>query len=1031
MVSSTVSVPSINKPNYAMNKVLAHLEPYLREIKPDIAGFHIFEEGNTELSPNVQKTSLIFVANTELARKKGVHFNIPGKLMNVFFVDGQNKEGKIKFKADSIVKPLTIVVSDYVLHINICYDLPSKPQIKTVGTQTKKRYVLSSSVDDNIPIYKIESFLLSDLQVKPEQKCTQTDSSILTEHSQSSQMNIPVCYQDTGIQTVFFKDQMSCTSSSDKKCYSFGGESGLNTDEGNTKTESFENSSKQTIDYENSMNSFISYDSHTHLYQTTVLNNMKDGKVYKTASLENNEIKVNTEGPINTDRNQEKNTLTLFDNSSNYNSKIMSISSHNVFKSIEPIYFGNSTVSNSTKSASFEEDRSETSVKTAHSENGLSHVRSSESTSNVSIKDIKERLNKTTLSLQQLYSVIELLEKKSDNRSTSETTDQTAGYIEREDFENKIGMSRQTSLVMTSQVTLDKSSGIDSSDQSFGFQETSLKSNQSNSTTSDEKSLRDYKDTSSLDILCERCGSFHSNVGFEVDCKIFDKKNTKQSENKNCQGSTNSGSSTSQVNFSKNSSAIANTFSDEIESLGSSDHFSNEMESYLETNIKDSTMSCEEHNNYLSWDEISQNSKPNKHKESKLLETDKDDLDNCDLNMTVGGQKIVVYSEGSKQSLVDNNKNHKKLKIDELLEKISINRNELKLGEILNFDQNVADFDRAFKVNTSISSQTLRQIKGTSHDTISTNRNCISEECIEKSSEPDNSTQSLTGSSDALEQNNRDPSYNNILSNQSIELIGDNKAVEKYNDVQNLEVSDQLNWLSETNNCIQEKSENSSNIKNFRNENKTEAKANSKILYFTEVRNTKSWISFKKSEQSCNHNEKLGLKERITNSEPITNLIKIKNLSSGDHVCQNVVCKISSSLEERLNTVGLYNNKSNFLNYKNSSSSSTLHIIPSSQELVKLKSQENSFQGREFLKKAVEKVNRKKSPNFEKWYGKSRGNCKKKDGNLECTTGYSQYIESENKTNIKTSNNFKTAKTITQKKKNSKHKKSKLFCFFK
>lgn len=1028
MVSSTVSEPSISKPNYAMNKGLAHLEPYLREIKPDIAGFHIFEEGNTRLSPNVQKTSLIFVANTELARKKGVNFNIPGKLMNVFFVDGQNKEGKIKFKADSVVKPLTIVVSDYVLHINICYDLPAKPQIKTVGTQTKKRYVLSSSVDDNIPIYKIESFRLSDLQVKPEQKCTQTDSSILTEQSQSSQMNIPVCYQDTGIQTVFFKDQMSCTSSSDKKCYSFGGESGLNTDEGNTKTESFENSSKQTIDYENSMNSFISYDSHTRLYQTTVLNNMKDGKAYKTASLEKNEIKENIEGPTNTDRNQEKNTLTLFDNSSNYNNKIMSISSHNVFKSIEPVYFGNSTVSNSTKSASFEEDRSETSVKTVNSENELSHVRGSESTSNVSIKDIKERLNKTTLSLQQLYSVIELLEKKSDNRSTSETTDQTAGYIEREDFENKIGMSGQTSLVMTSQATLDKSSGIDSSDQSFRFQETSLKSNQSKSTTSDEKSLRDYKDTSTLDILCERCGSFHSNVGFEVDCKIFDKKNTKQSENKNCPGSTNSGSSTSQVNFSKNSSAIATTFSDEMESLGSTDHFSNEMESYLETKIKDSTMSCEDHN-YLSWDELSQYSKPNKHNETKLLDTGKDDLGNFDLNMTVGGQTIVVYSEGSNQSLVDNNKKHKRSDIDELLEKISINRNELKLGEILNFDQNVADFDRAFKVNTSISYQTLREIN-TSNDKVSTNRNCISEECIEKSAEHDNSTQSLTGSSDTLEQNNRDPSYDTILSNQSIELMGDNKAVEKYNDVQNLKVSDQLNWLSETNDCIQGKSEISLNITTFRNENKTEAKANSKILYFTEVRNTKSWISFKKSVQSCNHNEKLGVKERITNSEPITNLIKIKNLSSGDHVCQNVACKISSSLEERLNTVGLYNNKSNFLNYKNSSSSSTLHIIPSSQELVKLKSQGNGFQDREFLKKAVKKVNRKKSPNFEKWYVKSRGNSKKKDGNLECTTGYSQYIESENKTDLKTSNNFKTTKTITKNKKNSKHKKSKLFCFF-
>lgn len=998
-----------------MNKVLAYLEPYLREIKPDIAGFHIFEEGNSKLSPNIQKTSLIFVANTELARQKGVHFNIPGKLMNVFFVDGQNKEGKIKFNADSVVKPLTIVVSDYVLHINICYDLPSKPQIKTVGTQTKKGYVLSSSVDDNIPIYKIESFLLSDLQVKPEQKFTQTDSSMLTEESKPSQMNKPVCYKENSIQTVFFKDQiMSCTSSSDKQCYSFGEESSLNTDEGNTKTKSFVNSSKQTIDYENSMKSFISYDSHTHLYQTTV-NSVNDGKVYKTASLENNEIKENIEALTNTDRNQEKNTLTLFDNSSNYNTKITSISSENVFKSIEPVYFGNSTVSNSTKSASFEDDRS---VKTANSDNGLTQVRSSESVSNVSIKDIKERLNKTTLSLQQLYSVIELMEKKSDNRSNSETTVQTAGYIEREDLKNKIDTSRQTSLVMTSQATLGESSSVNSSDQSVRFQETSLGSNHSNSTSYD-KSLRDYKDTPSLDILCERCGSFHSNIGFEGDCKIFDKKSTKLSENKNYPGTTNSDSSTSQVNFSKNSSAVANTLSDETESLGSSDRFSYETKSCLETNIKDSKMLCEEHNY-----------------ETKVLDTEKDDLDNSDLNMTIEAQDIVVHSEESNLSLVDNNENHNRLEFDKLLETISITRKELKLDEILNFNQNVADFDRAFKVNTSISSQALREIKDTSSDTISTNRNCSSDECIGESAAPDNSTQNLTSSSDSLEDNTRDPSYDTILSNHSIEPTDDNKAIEEYNDAQNLNVSDQVYLLSQPNNCLPRESEKSSNTTTSRNENKTEAKENSKIIYFTEVKNTKSWINFKKSLQSCNQNEKLGVKERSTNSEPITNLLKIKNLSSGDHICENVLCKISSSLEERLNTIGLYNNKSNFLNYKNSSSS-TLHIIPSSQELVKLKSQENSFQDREFPKITVKKENSKKLKNFEKWYVKSRGNSKKKeDGNLECITRYSQYNESENKTDLKTSNNFRTAKTLTQnrcgktKKENSKHKKSKLFCFF-
>lgn len=137
----------LDRSSLAINKVLLHLEPYLRELKPDIAGVHIFQEDS---NVDFEKTSVIFVGNTNLAKEKGIHFNIPGKLMRVCSKEVNDDDGKER-ERQLIIKPLTVVVGEYVIHISICCEHESC----SLSKETQTSYLVKRISDSNL--HNIES----------------------------------------------------------------------------------------------------------------------------------------------------------------------------------------------------------------------------------------------------------------------------------------------------------------------------------------------------------------------------------------------------------------------------------------------------------------------------------------------------------------------------------------------------------------------------------------------------------------------------------------------------------------------------------------------------------------------------------------------------------------------------------------------------------------------------------------------------------------------------------------------------------
>ncbi|KAG8294444.1 hypothetical protein J6590_102882 [Homalodisca vitripennis] len=205
-------IASFTNSNLAINRILTHLEPYLKELKPDIAGFHVFEKDNSNSEPNTQKASVIVVANTKLAREKGVNINIPGKLMRVL---GKDKKDNTPFEADSLVKPVTIIVGDYIININICYDVPVTG-CKTTGTQTRRGLLFASSADDDT-VYNIEPLFYIPTQTEHKEsqtessvsqtKCIQTERNILT--SQTVQTLSVMLVNDCSTQTESVMERCS------------------------------------------------------------------------------------------------------------------------------------------------------------------------------------------------------------------------------------------------------------------------------------------------------------------------------------------------------------------------------------------------------------------------------------------------------------------------------------------------------------------------------------------------------------------------------------------------------------------------------------------------------------------------------------------------------------------------------------------------------------------------------------------------------------------------------------------------------
>uniref|UniRef100_A0A1B6MJN9 Uncharacterized protein n=1 Tax=Graphocephala atropunctata TaxID=36148 RepID=A0A1B6MJN9_9HEMI len=438
----TESIGSFTESNLAINRILTHLEPYLKKLRllePNIAGFHVFEKENSSSAPNIQKTSIIVVANTKLAREKGVHINIPGKLMKVHGVDNDN----IPFEADSVVKPLTIMVGDYKLHINICFELALSCN-KTAGTQTQKEFLLTSSADDDDDasmVYNIESLFY--VQSQTEHKEIQTDDrikiskEIQTEGSSQTVStrfakdcttqteSVMMCYPqelapDIGTvsdnATIEFDRMPSVTRSTEhieasKSTTATGSDhliknntscSSLNTFNSHTKLclDTFDSHTKlknckSSLDtfvrddqIQNSSSSYIS-ESSTHELSTSSID---------TIIIEDDVIrKTNKAG------SPETNTTIIFENFSECKTK--ATISGDLAMDTGSSRYDTLHQSNSIKlGCSY---RNKESIRIGVGDNAKEMDKTK---SNVSIKEIKEHLNKTTLSLYQLYSVVELIE---------------------------------------------------------------------------------------------------------------------------------------------------------------------------------------------------------------------------------------------------------------------------------------------------------------------------------------------------------------------------------------------------------------------------------------------------------------------------------------------------------------------------------------------------------------------------------------------------------------------------------------------
>ncbi|XP_046666393.1 uncharacterized protein LOC124358144 [Homalodisca vitripennis] len=434
-------IASFTNSNLAINRILTHLEPYLKELKPDIAGFHVFEKDISNSEPNTQKASVIVVANTKLAREKGVNINIPGKLMRVL---GKDKKNNTPFEADSLVKPVTIIVGDYIININICYDVPVTG-CKTTGTQTRRGLLFASSADDDT-VYNIEPLFYVPTQT--EHKESQTESSVSQTKCIQTERNILTSQTVQTLSVMLVNDCSTQTESVMERC-SQESVQGIESADANAIIESFylpnvkpgldnnidtnyqliSKRSKQSVTNAKSFSSLYTFNSHTKFMFDTFNSHTKfnEGKSSLDTSVSRSQTQNSYSSvPASSVYNLTTSMGTLTDDIDKQNNTTenpetkTTIIFENFPENITPDG-SNDYLQIGTDTSSFDTMHQHSSTKLEpnilHTEKGKMRISAGNnskymggSKSNISIKEIKEHLNQTTLSLYQLYSVVEFIE---------------------------------------------------------------------------------------------------------------------------------------------------------------------------------------------------------------------------------------------------------------------------------------------------------------------------------------------------------------------------------------------------------------------------------------------------------------------------------------------------------------------------------------------------------------------------------------------------------------------------------------------
>ncbi|XP_054263380.1 uncharacterized protein LOC128986848 [Macrosteles quadrilineatus] len=128
---------SPTKLNPNLNTRLNGISSDVSEVHQNVPNFHVYKDcsGSTQY---FQNPNIIFVANSKLAKDKTVNLTIPAKLGNVFYHGVLNRNGVVKFKAESVVKPFTIVIGDYVINISLNHSLKSaKTRSQIIGKESE------------------------------------------------------------------------------------------------------------------------------------------------------------------------------------------------------------------------------------------------------------------------------------------------------------------------------------------------------------------------------------------------------------------------------------------------------------------------------------------------------------------------------------------------------------------------------------------------------------------------------------------------------------------------------------------------------------------------------------------------------------------------------------------------------------------------------------------------------------------------------------------------------------------------------